>query len=91
MSIARGDQETIIRRDSSGWHAWSNIQSDIHRFERQGWKLDKSDQYGSEFSAPDHAVGIKPAKKREYTDEQRAVMAERMRAMRKSDGLGQTK
>jgi len=77
VSIARGEQETIIRRDCEGLHAWSNVPSDINRFKEQGWRIVKEDRYGIKFDAPDHAIRIMPAKKRkrELTEKQRAALA----------------
>lgn len=37
MARARGEQETILRRDVEGWHAWSDIPSDILTLKKQGW------------------------------------------------------
>ncbi len=80
MSVARGEQETIIRRDKDGLHAWSDIPSDIRQFRRQGWTVEKEDRYGVSFSAPDHAISIKPAvkRKRQMSDEQKRALTERL-------------
>lgn len=76
MSIARGEQETVIRRDKEGLHAWSDVPSDIKRFRKAGWKVVYEDKYGVKFTAPDHAIQIKPAekRKRQLTEAQRAAL-----------------
>lgn len=80
MSVARGEQETIIRRDKDGLHAWSNILSDIRQFRKQGWTVEKEDRYGVSFIAPDHAISIRPAvkRKRQMSDEQKQALTERL-------------
>ena len=77
MSIARGEQETIIRRDVEGLHAWSNVPSDIRSFREKGWTVVVEDKYGVKFTAPDHAIRIMPAEKktRRISEKQREALA----------------
>lgn len=70
------EQETIIRRDADGLHAWSNIPGDIARMRRQGWTLVREDQYGATFTAPDRAITIRKAEKRNLSDKQRTTLAQ---------------
>ena len=48
MSIARGEQETIIRRDVEGLHAWSNVPADIRELKEKGWTLIREDMWGGD-------------------------------------------
>ena len=84
MSIARGEQETVIRRDKEGLHAWSDIPYDIKRFKEAGWTIVYEDKYGVKFTAPDHAIQIKPAekRKRQLTEAQKAALAKHAFASR---------
>lgn len=77
MSKARGDQETIIRRDADGLHAWSNVPCDIKEFKEKGWSVVIEDKYGVKFTAPDHAISIRPAEKRrrQLSEKQRQALA----------------
>ena len=72
---SKQEQETIIRRDADGLHAWSNIPGDIARMKRQGWTLVRQDQYGAAFTAPDRAITIQRAEKRILSEKQRAALA----------------
>lgn len=84
---SKQEQETIIRRDADGLHAWSNIPGDIARMKRQGWTLVRQDQYGAAFTAPDRAITIQRAEKRVMSAqeiEQRQASALRARMHRGS-------
>ena len=92
MSIARGEKETIIRRDVEGLHAWSNVPADIRELKEKGWTLIREDMWGATFTAPDHAIRILPAvrQKRPLTERQRQALASHAFTRQQRDTNAQT-
>lgn len=73
------ERETHLTYDyvTKTWRAWSNIGKHIDQMKKNGWTIEKEDQYGATLTAPVHAVKIMPAekKKRQMTEKQRAILA----------------
>ncbi|MGN0758551.1 MAG: hypothetical protein ACI4MU_05085 [Candidatus Ventricola sp.] len=92
MNRARGEQETIIRRDVEGLHAWSNVPADIRELKEKGWTLIREDMWGATFTAPDHAIRILPAvrQKRPLTERQRQALASHAFTRQQRDTNAQT-
>lgn len=67
------------------WTAYTNIVTDFEKFKKQNWKL-VSENYAKDgtfidatFEARKKAIRIANAIKREYTEEEKQVLRERMR------------
>lgn len=76
--MTRDEQETVIRHDREGWHAWSCVPKDIRLFEKQGWEMVGKDEVSASFAAPEDSVRV--VRKRQYTltDEQRKARTKRL-------------
>lgn len=72
------EKETIYRYDAVDriWYAWSCIPKHIAELKRQGWELVREDEFGAEFKAPEFALKIGRAQKRQrqLTDKQKAAL-----------------
>lgn len=88
MSISREEQETIINFSADDKTAWVYTCDPVYirkmdkLCERcpESYKLIKQDEYSKTYSMPKKLVSFRtPVAKRELTDEERAVLSERMK------------
>lgn len=87
--LTKSERETILifSEEDNKWYADTTVAKHRTRFLRKGWEqtsettLEDGTFVAAEFEAPAHAISIKNFEKtvREYTDEQRQAMADRLR------------
>ena len=90
--VCKEELETHLWYDpiDNVWKAFTNIKSDYNKFKKRGWKLkrehiaDNGQFIDAEFEARRGAVKIANAEKREFTEEQRKALRERMQKMHES-------
>lgn len=69
------------------WRAYTNVKSDYLKFKKRNWKVvteriaENGQFIDAEFEARRGAVKIGNAEKREYTEEQKEALRERMQKM----------
>lgn len=85
MSIARGEQETVIRRDCDGlWHVWTDVPRDMRYYEQRGARLVSEDAYGKRFEMREDEWDFRPIRKgKPLTDEQKKRNLENLQKGRK--------
>ena len=83
MSVPLEEQETILiyNAERRVWEVGTNIKSHQKIFEERGWRFIEETPAGERsYEAPKNALTFRDLnKKRKVSEEQRAVLAERMR------------
>lgn len=83
--LAKDERETaIVYNEANGfWTIYTAVRMHMNRFDKLGYECTGVDRYpdgeiaGKFYKVPRHAISFRSPEKREYTDEQRAAMAER--------------
>lgn len=92
--LTREEREVILNYSEmdNKWYADVTITKYMNKFKKQGWKIVGTQYYPNgdvmsmQFEAPVHSITIRPLEKtkREFTDEQKLAMSERMLKMQES-------
>lgn len=83
--LAKDERETaIVYNEADGfWTIYTAVKMHMNRFDKLGYEVTDVDRCpdgeiaGKFYKVPRHAISFRSPEKREYTDEQRAAMAER--------------
>lgn len=83
--LTQEERETaIVYNEADGfWTIYTAVKMHMNRFDKLGYEVTDVDRYpdgeiaGKFYKVPRHAISFRSPEKREYTDEQRAAMAER--------------
>ena len=92
--LARDERETaVVFNEADGfWTIYTAVKSHMKRFDKLGYECTNIDRYpdgeiASKFyRVPRHAVSFRSPEQRQFTDEQRAAMAERLRNSSRLNG-----
>ena len=90
--LAKEERETILTYNEADgfWTIYSGVQSHIRKFDKLNYEVTNVDYYedgtvaGKFYKVPKKAISFRdPSKKRNLTDEQKAMLAERMRNIKR--------
>ena len=90
--LAKEERETILTYNEADgyWEIYTGVQSHIRKFDKLNYEVTNVDYYedgtvaGKFYKVPKKAISFRdPSKKRNLTDEQKAMLAERMRNIKR--------
>ena len=90
--LAKEERETILTYNEADgfWTIYSGVQSHIRKFDKLNYEVTNVDYYedgtvaGKFYKVPKKAISFRdPSKKRNLTEEQKVILAERMRNIKR--------
>lgn len=90
--LTKEERETILTYNEADgfWTIYSGVQSHIRKFDKRNYEVTEVDYYpdgeiaGKFYKVPKNAISFKdPNKKRNISEEQKAMLAERMRNIKR--------
>ena len=90
--LTKDERETILTYNEADgyWEIYTAVQSHIRKFDKRNYEVTEVDYYpdgeiaGKFYKVPKNAISFRdPSKKRNISEEQKAMLAERMRNIKR--------
>lgn len=94
QKLARDERETAVTYNEADgfWEIYTAVQKHIRKFDKLGYECTRVEHYedgeimAKFYKVPQHAISFRSPEKKQYTDEQRKEMGQRLRESLHSNG-----